>query len=393
MTSVTMLRRTALTAAILLVTTFGSTSSAESPTDIADARFAALDGPMAGFVVRPGNYDMDATRVLADIPTLLDSVDGARAKAFVEAIAFPRSSSSPDASRQRATDLVAATFRDAGYDPQFQSVIHPRTGKDMPNVYAEVPGTQCSDKVLVVSAHYDAAGAGNPGADDDGTGMAGLFEIARALRSHPLPITIRLVAFSYEEDGLLGSFEMAAHDATADTDIVGAVSMDMLGFTKPDIDPLTGLPATYLALVADPASTPLAKAFGAAAYTYEPAFPAAAALIPGTVLPDIFRSDHAPFVLKGYQGLMATDTANFRNPNYHTVNDTLDTIDWEFLTGSAPYWRVWPPMRRRIRTRTASSITARTSSCRPRPPRSHRQTSTRCRPTPRWRPRRPPRPM
>ena len=329
------LRRSAVASAVLLAATFGSTAFAASPTDIADARFAALDGPMAGFVVRPDAFGMDATRVLAGVPALVDQVDGARAKAIVEAIAFPRTSAGPASARQQATDLVADTFRDAGYEPQFQSVVLESTGNDMPNVYAEVPGTQCSDKVLVVSAHYDSIVAGNPAADDDGTGMAGLFEIARALRNRPLPITVRLVAFSYEEDGLVGSQAMAARDASEGTDIVGAVSMDMIGFTKPDIDPLTGLPATYLAMVADPTSAPLARAFGAAAYTYEPAFAAASAIIPLSVLPDIFRSMHALFVGHGYQGLLVSDTANFRNPNYHTVNDTLGTIDWDFLTSSA----------------------------------------------------------
>ena len=328
------LRWGAVASAVLLATLFGSNAVADSPTDIADARFAALNGPMAGFVVRPDAFGMDATKVLADVPALLDEVDGARAKAFVESIAFPLTSAGAASARQQATDLVTDTFRDAGYEPQFQSVAPGTPSNDMPNISAEVPGTQCSDKVLVVSAHYDSITAGNPAADDDGTGMAGLFEIARALRNHPLPITVRLVAFSHEENGLVGSQAMAAKDAAEGTDIVGAVSMDMIGFTKPDIDPLTGVPANYLAMVADPTSAPLARAFGAAAYTYDPAFPAAAAIIPLSVLPDIFRSDHAPFVWHGYQGLLATDTGEFRNPNYHTVNDTLSTIDWDFLTDS-----------------------------------------------------------
>lgn len=330
------LRRFAVaTAALVLLASQGTAASAQTPQEIADARFAALDGPMAQFVVTPDAFGMDASKVVADVPALLSSVDGARAKAFVESLAFPRTSAGPAAARQQATDLVADTFRDAGYEPRFQSVVLEKTGNDMPNVYAEVPGTQCSDKVLVVSAHYDSITEGNPAADDDASGMAGLFELARALKDHPLPVTVRLVAFSYEEDGLVGSRAMAARDAAAGTDIVGAVSMDMIGFTKPDIDPLTGLPATYLAMVADPSSAPLARAFGAAAYTYVPEFAAASAIIPTSVLPDIFRSDHASFVRNGYQGLLLSDTANFRNPNYHTVNDALDTIDWDFVRDSS----------------------------------------------------------
>jgi hypothetical protein len=79
----------------------------------------------------------------------------------------------------------------------------------------------------------------------------------------------------------------------------------------------------------------MAKAFGAAAYTYVPEFPAFSAVIDPAVLPDIYRSDHAAYALNGYPALMATDTANFRNPNYHTINDTPDTLDWDFLRNSS----------------------------------------------------------
>jgi Zn-dependent M28 family amino/carboxypeptidase len=230
---------------------------------------------------------------------------------------------------------VTQQFIDAGYTPLTQSVVLTATGNDMPNVYAELPGTQCSDRVLVVGAHYDSTTAQNPAADDNASGVAGLFELARALRDHPLPITVRFVAFSYEEDGLVGSFAMVQRDLAEHNDIIGALSLEMIGFTTTGTDALTGLPPTFLAMVADPASAPMARAFGAAAYTYNPSFPALSAVIDPAVLPDIYRSDHAAYALNGIPGLMATDTANFRNPNYHTVSDTVATIDWGFLAESA----------------------------------------------------------
>ena len=45
--------------------------------------------------------------------------------------------------------------------------------------------------------------------------------------------------------------------------------------------------------------------------------------------PDMMRSDHAPFLLAGIPAVMLSDTANFRNPNYHTQSDTIETIDLE----------------------------------------------------------------
>jgi len=48
--------------------------------------------------------------------------------------------------------------------------------------------------------------------------------------------------------------------------------------------------------------------------------------------PDILRSDHAPFWKENIPALMITDTANFRYPYYHTHADTIDKLDFDFLT-------------------------------------------------------------
>jgi Zn-dependent M28 family amino/carboxypeptidase len=148
-------------------------------------------------------------------------------------------------------------------------------------------------------------------------------------------VTVRFAAWSYEEAGLVGSAAMAQQMKADGREVVGAISLEMIGFTKPDIDPLTGLPSTYLAMISDPTSAPLARTFGAAAYTYAPEFPGFGAVIDPKVLPDILRSDHAAFLKAGFPALMATDTANFRNPNYHTATDTVSTIDPDFLEASS----------------------------------------------------------
>ncbi|MHA2128339.1 MAG: M28 family peptidase [Promethearchaeota archaeon] len=46
---------------------------------------------------------------------------------------------------------------------------------------------------------------------------------------------------------------------------------------------------------------------------------------------DLLRSDHAPFWKANIPALMLTDTANFRNPYYHTVGDLIGTLDFEFM--------------------------------------------------------------
>ena len=49
--------------------------------------------------------------------------------------------------------------------------------------------------------------------------------------------------------------------------------------------------------------------------------------------PDVFRGDHAPFWAAGIPAVMITDTADFRNSNYHQPTDTPDTIDCSFVAG------------------------------------------------------------
>lgn len=68
---------------------------------------------------------------------------------------------------------------------------------------------------------------------------------------------------------------------------------------------------------------------------YVPDLPVAFLAVPGLavpLVPDLVRSDHAPFWHAGIPAVMITDTGNFRNPNYHQDSDTPETIDFEFAT-------------------------------------------------------------
>jgi len=88
------------------------------------------------------------------------------------------------------------------------------------NVLARLPGHSQADEILMVSAHWDAYGQGEPdssgrtvrpGANDDALGTAGVIELARVLKAgEPMARSVVFAAWTAEEAGLLGSAAYAA---------------------------------------------------------------------------------------------------------------------------------------------------------------------------------------
>ena len=104
------------------------------------------------------------------------------------------------------------------------------------NVIATLRGTTAPERVYVVSGHYDSRitdvldfTGDAPGADDDGSGVATVLELARVFAPRPTDATIIFVAVAGEEQGLFGSAFMAAQLKAAGTDIQGMFSNDIVG--------------------------------------------------------------------------------------------------------------------------------------------------------------------
>ncbi len=72
------------------------------------------------------------------------------------------------------------------------------------NVVIDLPGTDLADEILYASAHHDTQ-AGSPGADDNGSGVVGVIELARLLHPRERRRTIRLISFGAEEQLSVGS--------------------------------------------------------------------------------------------------------------------------------------------------------------------------------------------
>ncbi len=142
-------------------------------------------------------------------------------------------------------------------DPDFQPVVlgDARFSIEMPvttqrvqsrNVLAKLPGTKHPDEVVMFGAHWDAFGIGAPdasgqtirrGANDDGLGIAGVLELARAFARRPrTERTLVFAAWTAEERNLLGSETFAVHPLFALDKTVADLTIDILQTAGPARD-------------------------------------------------------------------------------------------------------------------------------------------------------------
>ena len=105
------------------------------------------------------------------------------------------------------------------------------------NVVAMLAGESHPDEAVVVSAHWDSYGIGQPdaqgrriraGAVDNATGVAAVLEIARVMAAGPRPSrSVYFAAFTAEEKGLLGAVHFAAHPPVALEKLAAVLNIEM----------------------------------------------------------------------------------------------------------------------------------------------------------------------
>lgn len=165
-----------------------------------------------------------ASRVLED-PSALEKIADARTPVL------PSGNTNVRSSTGRGLSLVIEILRHE--TPSF-------------NVIGVLPGSdpKLRSEAIVIGAHYDHLGRGGEGslapregdihhgADDNASGVAGLIELARMLSSQRLKRTVVFIAFSGEEEGLIGSSYYVNHPIVPLTNTVAMINMDMIGRLK-----------------------------------------------------------------------------------------------------------------------------------------------------------------
>ncbi|MFH6989750.1 M28 family metallopeptidase [Flavobacterium collinsii] len=114
-----------------------------------------------------------------------------------------------------------------------------RIAKDsqLGNVMATLKGTDSNDnRVFIISGHLDSrvsdvmnVKSDAPGANDDGSGVAAVIELAKVMSKRSFPATIIFVAVTGEEQGLYGARHLAELAKAANWNIVAMLNNDMIG--------------------------------------------------------------------------------------------------------------------------------------------------------------------
>jgi hypothetical protein len=260
----------------------------------------------------------------------------------------------------KAKAFLTQELEQAGYTVKEQN--YQIDNKTYTNLAVEIPGSSRGNEVLVIGAHYDTAFT-SPGANDNATGAVAVLALAREFAGTKPLRTLRFVEFTNEEPPLfwtdnMGSLVYAKETKThPEQKIVGMFSLETLGYysdrpnTQKYPTPLNLLyPSTgnFVGFVGNIGSRELLRNT-LRSFRAQTQFPSEGAALPSFLekvlhlgkpsmystfrsLPGVGWSDQWSFWQQGYQALMITDTATFRYPHYHTLDDTPDKIDFERLS-------------------------------------------------------------
>ena len=243
---------------------------------------------------------------------------------------------------RKVADRLSESFKNFGYNVDEQLYYY--KGEIYYNICAS-PKTKGIEQdgpvpLVVVGAHYDTV-PHSPGADDNASGIAGIMELARLISKDPPP-GVRLVAFALEEPPVfrtryMGSFVYARRLKSSKASVRGAICLDMIGYfsdhPKSQSFPLFFMDRFYpnagnfIALVGNTKSAKWTKEVKEA-FSKGTDLPVESLNAPAIVI-GIDFSDHRSFNRFGYPALLVTDTAFYRNRNYHRPSDMPKTLDYQ----------------------------------------------------------------
>lgn len=194
-----------------------------------------------------------------------------------------------------------------------------------------------NNKCIIICAHYDSRMENYldyyskaPGANDNASGVSAILEIARILYNKKLNYDLQFVFFSGEEQNLLGSEQYAKFIRKNNLNLHRLINLDMIGYPKFNpgkiiIERDVNESERYNRVVFNDKDSIKCGNVMVEMCTYTDLYPK---------LDQIYGSDYEPFEKRGYIVVGAYDGSaeTKKNPHYHSVSDTPEKIDWDYLT-------------------------------------------------------------
>ncbi|NIT58272.1 MAG: M28 family peptidase [Aliifodinibius sp.] len=216
-------------------------------------------------------------------------------------------------------------------------------GQQFYNIKIEIAGAVSPSEIVIISAQYDTE-PDSPGANNNGSGMAVLFQLSKLLKNYHPGRTLRLIAFVNEQNPfagteMMGSYHYAKRSFELKEDIKVMLSMDALGIYR-DSPGTQRLPfpfslfypdrGNFLAFIGNLPSRSWVKEV-TAGFKKGSSFPLEAGVAPEWV-EGVTWSDHSSFYKFGYRGMQITDTGAFRSASHGTREDTIEKINFVALS-------------------------------------------------------------
>ncbi|MFI0429476.1 M28 family peptidase [Mariniflexile sp. HMF6888] len=210
-------------------------------------------------------------------------------------------------------------------------------GKTYKNVIGSI-GVEHKERIII-GAHYDVCG-NQQGADDNASGIVGLLELARLLSKEKLNYRIDFVAYTLEEPPFfrtkqMGSYVHASYLHKNNISVRGMICLEMIGFYSnqkdsqryplPEMHLKYGDIADFITVVQSEKSGEFGKQIELLMKkqnTIKTISFEGSSLVTG-----VDFSDHLNYWFFNYPAVMITNTAFYRNKNYHTKNDTIETLN------------------------------------------------------------------
>jgi hypothetical protein len=207
--------------------------------------------------------------------------------------------------------------------------------------YKNVIGSIGSNKSerLVIGAHYDVAKI-QEGADDNASGIVGVLELARLMSKDSTKYAIDFVAYSLEEPPYfrtknMGSYVHAKSLHDNGVELKGMICLEMIGYFSDKkgsqhypiflMKPFYGNKGDYITVVQKFGNGNFGKQFEGLMKKQKTirtkSFKSFARL------PGVDFSDHLNYWKFDYNAVMITNTAFYRNRNYHKPTDKMETLD------------------------------------------------------------------